>query len=252
MFEFSEERLIFTVGTVAAHSVTFWTLNALLYVCYTRGYFKQYRIQDKLPDENLSWKCFINCLISHFIVGPIAAYLMFPRFKAYGMTIDGPLPSAAIIIRDILIAVAFNDTFFYWSHRLLHHKAIYKFIHKKHHTFKQNIGIASEFAHPVEDLCNIFATVGGCLFMGSHAYVLWLWLVIRIAETVDAHSGYLFPWSPFSLFSVQGGAERHEFHHSHNVGNFGSFFIFWDWLMGTDVDYLAYKAKIAKENAKSK
>ena len=108
--------------------------------------------------------------------------------------------------------------------------------------FKQNIGIVSEFANPMEDLlCNIFASIGGCLFLGSHPVVFWSWLSFRLVETIDAHCGYNFPFSPFCLFpSIQGGADKHEFHHAHNVGNFGSFFVFWDWIMGTDAEYNKY------------
>lgn len=37
-------------------------------------------------------------------------------------------------------------------------------------------------------------------------------------ETVDAHSGYLFPFSPWSLIpSIQGGADRHDFHHRYFI-----------------------------------
>lgn len=100
------------------------------------------------------------------------------------------------------------------------------------------------YAHPVEDfLANSVPTIAGPLIMGMHAYVFWLWLCIRLLETVDAHSGYSFPWSPFHLFAFQGGAERHDFHHSHNVGCYGSFTIFWDWITGTDQAFLDFKAK---------
>jgi hypothetical protein len=38
----------------------------------------------------------------------------------------------------------------------------------------------------------------------------------RMWETVDAHCGYVFPWSVWNLLqSVQGGTARHDFHHSY-------------------------------------
>lgn len=40
--------------------------------------------------------------------------------------------------------------------------------------------------------------------------VWWLWLWVRMLETLDAHSGYNFPFSPFQLLrNVQGGADRY-------------------------------------------
>jgi len=76
-----------------------------------------------------------------------------------------------------------------------------------------------------------------------HVTEWWLFLAIRLWETIDAHSGYNFPFSPWCWFpSIQGGAERHDFHHSHNVGSFGMLNI-WDPLMGTDKAFRRWKAK---------
>lgn len=72
-----------------------------------------------------------------------------------------------------------------------------------------------------------------------------LWVVVRVNEIVDAHSGYGLPWSPWSYTRP---SERHEYHHSHNIGCYGSFFPFWDWAMGTDVDFRAFLSKGAWRN----
>jgi len=78
-------------------------------------------------------------------------------------------------------------------------------------------------------------------------------------ETVDAHSGYTLPWSPFRYIPGFLGSrtltplclalsppnnqiltrtisEGHDWHHSHNRGNFG-ILSFWDWICGTDREY---------------
>ena len=61
-----------------------------------------------------------------------------------------PLPSLFSIIFQIILFMTVADTIFYWTHRLLHHRALYKHIHKQHHQFKNTIGIAAEYAHPVK------------------------------------------------------------------------------------------------------
>jgi sterol desaturase/sphingolipid hydroxylase (fatty acid hydroxylase superfamily) len=76
-----------------------------------------------------------------------------------------------------------------------------------------------------------------------HGFTLTVFTFIRVWETVDAHCGYNFPWSPFNKMpSWMGGADRHDFHHSKNMGNFG-LFAFWDKMMGTDQHYEEWKAK---------
>ena len=81
--------------------------------------------------------------------------------------------------------------------------------------------------------------------MGSHVVTLFLWLILKICQTIDTHGGYAWPYSPYTLFpSVQSGAARHDFHHSHNKGCYGSFTVFWDELMGTDAEFKKYQEKM--------
>jgi hypothetical protein len=46
----------------------------------------------------------------------------------------------------------FNDVFFYLSHRIVHHKSIYGYVHKQHHTYTGTIGVAAEYASPIEQI----------------------------------------------------------------------------------------------------
>ena len=55
---------------------------------------------------------------------------------------SGPWPAIPIIIKQLLVCLFLEDFLFYWIHRLLHHRLIYKYVHKRHHEFKQNVGIA--------------------------------------------------------------------------------------------------------------
>ena len=71
---------------------------------------------------------------------------------------------------------------------------------------------------------------------GRSACLDSLWYnAFRWLETVDAHSGYDFPFSPFSMFKIFGGALFHDYHHSGDgfFGNYGATII-WDRLMDTE------------------
>jgi sterol desaturase/sphingolipid hydroxylase (fatty acid hydroxylase superfamily) len=240
-----DERLLFTVGMYLMNIVVFWGLNAILYVFYHFNLFPEKRInKGEMPPQDLINECLIHLGVNHFLIYPVAVYFAFPLFKHFGMEINAPVPPVSVFLRDFAVSIALNDTLFYWAHRMLHHASIYQYIHKKHHRFNMSIGIASAFAHPVEDvLANLIPTLVGCMIMGSHVVVLWAWLTLRLMETIDAHSGYSFSFSPFHLLPFQGGADRHDFHHSKNVGCYGSFTIFWDWLCGTDKAFLDFQRK---------
>ena len=246
-----DERVLFVLGTWFIHLLTFWSLNVFFFLIFRLGLFKEKRILgDQRPSEDLVWRTIRHCLFNHLIVQPIVIYFAYPGFTYFGMKIFSPLPSISTILRDFAISVAINDTVFYWSHRLLHHKSIYKYIHKQHHQYNVSIGIAAEYAHPLEDIVsNILPTIGGCLILGSHAFTLWLWLFLRILETVWNHSGYSFDLSPTKFVPFMSGEERHDFHHSHNAGCYGSFFTFWDSVMDTDKEFLQHKQlKASKKN----
>lgn len=133
-----------------------------------------------------------------------------------------------------------EDFAFYWSHRILHTPFFYKRIHKIHHEFNNPVSISAIYAHPLEYLIgNSVPTTLGFMILGKrcHFSTFMMWLVIRIFETIDGHSGYEFSWSPYRLLPFSGSSEYHNFHHSHNVGTFSSFFTYWDTLMGTNKEF---------------
>lgn len=237
------DRLIFTIGTWFAHVSVFWTFNIFLQLCRQNKWFEDKRIDKEAnPPDDLKKSCITGLLFEHFILHPISLYLLYPLFISFGMVIRGPLPSGKIFIRDFIVTAICNDVLFYFAHRLFHYGPFYKHIHKKHHEFKATIGIASEYAHPIEGvIANLIPTLIGPVILGSHVTVLWIWLMYRIYETVDTHSGYVFDWSLSQLLPFTGGRERHYFHHSHNVGCFGSAYL--DTIFGTDKAFRDYQKK---------
>jgi len=149
-------------------------------------------------------------------------------------------PTYKEIILHILFMMFMEDLTFYWSHRLLHHKKIYPIIHTIHHEYYNSVSICALYAHPVEFLLsNVLSSSIGFLILGPSAHIatLYLWLTIRIFETIDGHCGYEFSWSPYRLLPLSGSSEYHNFHHSHNIGVYASFFTFWDTICGTNKDY---------------
>ena len=67
-------------------------------------------------------------------------------------------------------------------------------------------------------------------------------------ESVDSHSGYEFPFTPFRLVPFSGSATYHDYHHSSNTGNYSSFFTIWDTLFNENTDYYAHEDQIDQKN----
>ena len=245
----SEEQQLFFVGSVGIYFIAFWGPLCFLWLCSTQNWFASRKIQvGKEPAPALVRDAVINIVVSHVVLIPLAAWYGYSFFKARGMKfaaadIPEPLTCVAVLV---LWHVLF-DTWFYWAHRCFHHPFLYNRFHKQHHQFMTPVGIAAVYAHPVEDLLvNLGSTFVGPVTYPSHFFLYCVYMGLRFYETVDAHSGYDFEWSVWKQLAwVHGGAGRHNWHHSHQVGNYGGF-VFWDWVMGTDLRYRAWLEKDEK------
>ena len=66
-------------------------------------------------------------------------------------------------------------------------------------------GLTSEYAHPAEILFLGFATIIGPAITRPHLFMLWLWMILRVLETLKEHCGYNFPWIFSKIFPLYGG-----------------------------------------------
>eukprot|EP00013_Stygamoeba_regulata_P020489 CAMPEP_0177658798 /NCGR_PEP_ID=MMETSP0447-20121125/17059_1 /TAXON_ID=0 /ORGANISM="Stygamoeba regulata, Strain BSH-02190019" /LENGTH=259 /DNA_ID=CAMNT_0019163541 /DNA_START=88 /DNA_END=864 /DNA_ORIENTATION=- len=228
----------FALSIFVIHNACFIPLNLLCHVMWANDLFPKYKIQKgATPDAALVKKALIEQVINQlFVTGPILYWIIYPTLTKYGgLHFSDELPSFSTAALHVFGCMVMEDCLFYWAHRTLHHPRIYKYIHKKHHEFKVTIGLASEYAHPVEVFfANLIPTLSGAMVFNVHITTLWVWLIIRVWETIDAHCGYALPFSPWNMLPFQGGSERHDYHHSHNMGSFGSYFNIWDRVCGTD------------------
>ena len=143
------------------------------------------------------------------------------------------------MIWQFIFFLLVEDLFLYLGHSTMHRPQFY-WIHKHHHEYHTAISIAGEFSHPIEHLiANTFPSVIGykilSYFYPVHCISVWVFMVFRVVETIDAHTGYEWSWAQSELLPFSAGAACHVFHHTYNAGNFGSFFKIWDSLFGTNV-----------------
>jgi len=91
--------------------------------------------------------CFVNGNITYvFFYYPLA---YFNVLKAYDMSLEG-LPDTITLMGSLAFCMICEDTAFYFTHRIMHHPAIYKYVHKMHHTYKTTVSISAEYSHPLE------------------------------------------------------------------------------------------------------
>jgi methylsterol monooxygenase len=183
----------------------------------------------------------IAASISQLIVNPVLTYYLYPVFQYFGfLALDAPLPSYTELFLTYSGGFVFNDIMFYLAHRTLHSKALY-FLHKQHHQYAGSMGIAAEYAGPLESVfANIIPSIGGVVVFGCHHPIcIIIWLSMRLKQTYFAHSGYCFQNTILDTLGLShaDSAIFHDHHHTTNRGNFGSPFT--DYIGGTMDSFVA-------------
>jgi methylsterol monooxygenase len=210
--------------------------------------------QSKVPTWKEQWECAALVLISHCTVELPQIWLFHPIATYFGMDYGVPFPSAWRMAMQITIFFIIEDAWHYWFHRALHYGPLYKAIHKLHHTYSAPFGLAAEYASPIEVMLLGFGIVGTpivwvCVTGELHLVTMYMWIVLRLFQAIDAHSGYDFPWSLRHILPFWAGADHHDLHHERFIGNYASSFRWWDYCLDTEAGEAASKKRRDKKLA---
>lgn len=234
------ERYFYAAVLSVAHTGSFVIFNGGLALLEQFGMLQQYKLTRKdaeIPTPALMKQLLTEAAVNQLLVAPIMATFLFSLATYFGMpSVGNALPDVRTMMIMFAGAHAFNDVGFYFTHRLLHHPKLYARFHKQHHQFRGSVGAAAEFAGPVEVLLsNQIPTAGFLLLWGAHPLIQSVWIVLRLFQTYEVHSGYDFRNSLLGKLGITAnGMAYHDHHHTVNMGNFGTEHM--DWLMGT-MDY---------------
>lgn len=145
-----------------------------------------------------------------------------------------------------------HDTYFYWTHRLMHHPKVFQVFHLVHHQSTNPSPWAAYAFHPLEAIveAGIFA-----LFLFTipvHSVHLPLFFLLSIIYNVYGHTGYeIYPkgFSRHWLGKWINTSVNHNLHHQYFKGNYSLYFLFWDRMMGTIRDDYEERFEEVKQRA---
>eukprot|EP00183_Erythrolobus_madagascarensis_P002212 CAMPEP_0185850162 /NCGR_PEP_ID=MMETSP1354-20130828/4402_1 /TAXON_ID=708628 /ORGANISM="Erythrolobus madagascarensis, Strain CCMP3276" /LENGTH=306 /DNA_ID=CAMNT_0028550805 /DNA_START=417 /DNA_END=1337 /DNA_ORIENTATION=+ len=231
-----------TVVTFVLHELFYWGCYVPFFVMDQIPSFRKWKIQGDVVNTGVThWKCAKLIIMNHLAV-VLPLVFVSHLFEGVSLQTDANLPSLSTMALQVLVCFIIEDFLFYWGHRALHTRLLYRLIHHVHHEFSAPLGLAAEYAHPVEVIFLGMATVVGPFLLNAHIVTTWVYLFLRCLQTVECHSGYDFPWSLNRWFPLYGGADFHDHHHKHYSGNYASIFTWTDAVHGTDEAYRKWKA----------
>lgn len=216
--------------------------GGLYYLCYfwKRTDWDSKRIASKLPDKKVMRHEFKYSLISSIIFGFTGAVmfdawekgktLVYMDLSRYGFT---------YAVFSLFIMMLIHDTYFYWTHRLLHLPWFYKKLHKIHHSSPNPSPWAAFCFHPIEAFIESLYMPIIAFMIPCHVSVVVLFLMLMTVLGVVNHLGYeLYPqiFHRNKFLRTIISATNHSVHHRFNKFNYALYFTWWDDLMGTQYE----------------
>lgn len=138
---------------------------------------------------------------------------------------------------SILCAIVIHDAWFYWTHRMMHHRKLFRWFHRAHHLSHNPTPWAAYAFSPLEAFVQALIFPLLVVIMPMHAYAFGLFMMWQISFNIAGHSGYeIYPgWFMRSpLRYLLNTPTNHVMHHEKMRGNYGLYFNVWDRLMGTN------------------
>ena len=118
---------------------------------------------------------------------------------------------------SIGLMIALHDTYFYWTHRLMHWKPLFKSVHKTHHLSINPTPFAAYAFHPFEALIEIGIIPLIAFIIPHHTSAITIFSLYALLLNVTGHLGYeLFPkgFAGHWLFKWHNTSTHHNMHHS--------------------------------------
>ncbi len=200
--------------------------------------FAHKRIQGKLPGTALIRAEIFYSILSIAILaafGLLVVYLT--RLGVTNIYTDLNEYGVAYFIASIVAILLLHDAYFYFAHRLMHVKSLYRFLHATHHRFRNPTPFASFAFQPTEALLQGFFGLIIAFSIPTHVYVVLIFMLLMNIMNSLGHLGHeIFPvgFSRGIGGMIFNTPTHHNMHHQYVHCNYGLYFNWWDRIFQTN------------------
>lgn len=200
--------------------------------------FASFRIQPAKPRAGKIQSEIKNSVISLFIFALVGLSVVLAKRAGYTMIYhDISAFGWLYFYLSIPLAILMHDAYFYWTHRLMHTKLLYRHVHAVHHQSTNPSPWAAFSFHPFEAVIEASIVPIIAFTIPIHPAALLSFLLFMTTLNVVGHLGYEFYPTRFvhdRRFSWNNTSTHHNMHHQKNNCNYGLYFNWWDKLFNTN------------------
>lgn len=210
---------------------------AIFYILFKNHLFK-HKLQDKLPlrsDYIREISYSISSSIIFGLVFSLTITVFLPYTKIYEDIANYGQPYFWF---SFILMALLHDTYFYWTHRLIHSRQLFKIIHLVHHKSTNPSPWTSYAFHPLEAIIQALIIPIIVLIFPIQKFALIFYFLLQFLHNIYGHLGYEL--LPSFITNTKAGSLLntsiiHNRHHKNVKGNYGLLFTFWDKLMRTEI-----------------
>ncbi len=226
----------------------------LFWIAFKR-YWQHRIIQQKPFKARKMWSEFAYSMSTVLVFATIGTGILLAKKAGYTQIYDdfgagGGWPWFGI---SLAVMIFLHDTYFYWTHRLMHHPRIFRHVHLVHHRSTNPSPWAAYAFHPFEAVISALIYVIFVFTIPLHGLALFALLLYMIVRNVLGHLGIEFLPKGFvknRWLNWHSTTTHHDLHHKDFGHNFGLYFTFWDKLCGTE--HPAYHAKFEEVTSRKR
>lgn len=195
------------------------------------------KIQPKIPDKKDYGREIFYSIITIFIFSIVPTVLLLTPIRKHTFFYSNlnAYPNWYFWLAFPAMFIL-HDTYFYFTHRLMHHPRFFKAVHLLHHRSTNPSPFAAFAFNPLEAIveAGVFALL--LFIMPLCRWHVFVFFLFQMVYNVYGHLGWeLYPkgFNKSKIGRYINTSVNHNQHHRYFTGNYGLYFLWWDRILGT-------------------
>lgn len=235
MMGFNLEKWMHTMMTISMRYFILAGMTFLVFYILFPKVFQKIKIQRLFPKPKNYYRD-VSYSVGSMLIFSTIAYITFTVLKPYNNINYGGIINPTLYALSFVWMFFLHDTYFYWSHRAMHHPLLYRKVHLIHHKSTNPSPWTAYAFHPLEAIVEAGIIPLIAFTIPVHRSAFFIFMLFQIIYNVYGHLGYeLYPKNFHKTWIgkwVNTGT-AHNQHHKSFFGNYGLYTLIWDRLLGT-------------------